>query len=718
MVIATGLLLLLGLTAFQFARAGLSPVFPYFVWGMLCWFGTMLATGWVGKDGGRPVWKRQLLAGASGIALAGAYLGGMLILAREELLLAGMLWLGGVLLIWGAGPDGQVHLSRSAVVSGAVAMFSLPAIASEHRLPVILGGVIGVALWLACSRERLGGRWLWWMGHTLAITLIAASCVVAHALLDPRDGNPWYAAWVPTSGGDRTGSEQARRGTGDGPDEVTGHSASSVGFDQGKTFSESGRDGLYDLWIESFGAPLKSGDQQKMIGLKPQGVRIVETGDRENLQAGRKFEMKREKKPEPPATTRPDVTAKAKVWVSGPMPVYIPLAVMDRYDGESWSVMEPGKGGPVVRAMGRNEGRATGDKWMEMILRPDSPAFSGENTYEIKVGNLGGDVLPLPATVERFRMGRVDRSSFFSSTRAGLVRLASRTVPPGATVEVVCPRIDPARVVRVEPALPRNSDPAMLDWSRAESWIPDTARAWASGEPRGWAQILAVVEQLKSRAQEQTWQEYETASAAVLMLRSMGYAVRLVSGLYGDQDDMDGRTGLAALGPEQVRFWLEVRLADGTWITVDPAPGYPILSGGKPGTSWATTTWSGAARWALGAWVWVLGGVMLTGGVWWWRVPLMDGLLTTWCRVRGYRWEEALRLVETRARWAGLARSPGTPLGIWLGRFDSTLARQVNLGLYGESASNADYMAMRPLARRMSQTMTRKMMLQHTKEAV
>lgn len=702
-------MLLTAVMAFQLSRAGIAAPWPYAVTGLAVFAGLCVARWFVGDS-----FRKKLVLGATTALLLGVgIVTDQLYLVGEEILLVAMLWLAGMLFVGGGVGDGRegerTSAARVVVVAGAVVAFGLPGMAAAHRLPVICTTVVAGALWFIVAREQVGLRWVQWVSGAIAALIVVGVCVAAHTILDPSDRNPWYAAWVPTSGGDQTGSDRARRGEGDGPDEISGDSASSLGFDQGQTFSESGRDGLYDLWVESFGEPVKSGDQQKMIGIKPQDVRMVETNDRENLTAGRRFDMKREKPTTRIAsqpTSRPDIAANAKVWVKGPMPVYIPLAVMDEYDGESWHVMDAGKGGPVVRDMKR-------DRWMEMILRPESPAFAGENRYEIKVGNLGGDVLPLPAVVERLRMGRVDRASFFSSTRAGLVRLARRTVPPGATVDVVCPNLDVGRLVRVEPALPRNSDPAMLASGGTPVWLKEQAATWVKGTTRGWRQILSAVEGLKKLVvgKPEGWPEYEVASNAVLMLRSLGYPTRLVSGLYGDVDDVDEKSGLAPLGAENVRFWAEVRLADGTWVTVDPVPGYATLGMTEAGVSWTASAWRGSLQWVLGSWVWLLIAVAVACIGWAKRVALLDGLMTAWCRLRGYRWGDVLGLVERRAAWSGSARRPETPLGVWLKRFDWQLAAEVNQGLYSDAGMPPG------LGERLLRSLTRRKLLNLSREA-
>ncbi|HMO27458.1 MAG TPA: transglutaminase-like domain-containing protein, partial [Tepidisphaeraceae bacterium] len=460
--------------------------------------------------------------------------------------------------------------------------------------------------------------------------------------------------------------------------------------------------------IESYGEPVRSDNQQKMIGLRPDDGRTAAASDRENLSVGRSFDLRR--RPTDRATgTRDDVGAAARVFVKGPMPVYLPLATFQDFDEDVWIVADA----PVDASPVRPDERPG---WMPVLQRPISPSFAGTQQHEIRVGDLGGSILPAPPLVERFRMGRITRPEFFGSTRSGLLRLARRSLPAGATLVVESKIVSPQRLVNVEPALPRHSDPALLR-STADARVQALAREWAGDRERGWRQIEQVVARLRDHVTvvsdvaiphesrepgmiiddllfgTRAGRDCDIASAAVMLLRSLGYPTRLVSGLYADADTIDPDSGFASLGARDVRFWIEIRLADGSWITVDPIPGFPMLNLPRSTGEWVTAVWDRtlvvlSARPLLLTLI-----VALPIGLFLLRRPIVDGFVTTRCRLRGHRPAEVLRVIETRARLTGKPRPPGAPVGAWIEHLDPKLrdngfVSSLNRALYASGTTS------------------------------
>lgn len=671
MIYPTAILLAIACIAFELTRGGHSSPRHAVACGAAL-FGTFVLAR-VGvrrlfREVTPPVKRAATIVVAVGLGIAATI--AFAVLPSEIAVLAALLAV--ALFAFVCGDDANA-LRRAAIVSTIVVPFALPGIDAECRLPLVTAAAVAGAAWLMASTLPRGSRAVWAYGSAFA-SAIAITCVWVGANVAPDHDNPWYAAWVPASGGDGAGDDRARRGVGDGPDEIRGQSADSVGFDQGETFSESGRDGLYDLWIESYGAPTKPSEQQKMIGLNPRDVTVVQSNDRENLKTGRSFELRREAKQ---STKRPtaDSSATARLWIKGPMPTYVPLAVFEEFDGVAWREVPHGKSSVPARKL-------PDSNWMEILLRPISPSFDGTLEHQVRVGDLGGVVLPMPPIVERFKMGRVNRPEFFATMRNGYVRLASRTLPPGATFDVVTKRVTPLRLVGVEPALPKHSDPAVFSTAAVDDRVRALATAWGDGRPRGWRQIEQVVERLRSHVVldagcatatvddilfgSRRGRDYTVSSAAAMLLRSLGYPTRMVSGFYADTNDIDMRSGFAALDADNVHFWLEVRLADGTWITVDPSPGYPMLNLPRSTGEWLASVLSDARHLVTSHAMtliiaWVIGMTIFI-----FRHGLVDGLATAVCLARGCGPLQVLGVIELRARLAGMQRPKSTPVGQWL----------------------------------------------------
>lgn len=696
----SGLILLLAMIALQLARGASTPLQAQFVQALWLPVAILVAAKVVAtvlrRDRPPPSWICTLLVaiGGFGAMVLYATVQPTVFAAEEHIVIALLCGAGAIFVLH----DDLAAMSRAVCVCMIVILLMLPGVDEGGRALLIVAGTVAGSLWLFVTQSVSGGKWAWAMGMG-ACALLAGWVALADRFIQPTDGNPSYAAFVNSSGGGESGSEHARRGVGDGPDELSGNAPDSLGFDDSDTFSESGKDGLYDLWIESYGAPATPDQSQKMIGLKPQDVKIAEASVRENLKSGRKFDLHRQLPKRPPSGS-PDSPAAAAVWVKGPMPVYVPLAVFDRLEGASWSAVDDGARVTPVRQTGEGS-------WMEILLRPLSPAFEGYAAYQLRVGTMGGDVLPLPMHVDRFRMGRVNRPQFFDSARWGGIRLARRTLPPGATLDVVCKHVDPARLAAVEPARVSHSNPTLLD----DTLLPDDgrsmARQWGAGRERGWLQIEQVIGQLRSFAvydrahrvpsdadpvrdllDVRRGTDYQFATTGVLMLRSLGYPARLTSGLFAEESHVDERSGFASLDASHTHFWPEVRLADGTWIAVDATPGYPLINiptslGEKIAGLWReSVSFVGSHHLVLIVSL-VLVSVVTVARRW-----IVDRTVTFWCLWRGCPPLAVLKVIETRCRLLGQPRQAHSPVGRWLATLghDPALAAfiaQVNTILYG-----------------------------------
>jgi hypothetical protein len=310
-------------------------------------------------------------------------------------------------------------------------------------------------------------------------------------------------------------------------------------------------------------------------------------------------------------------------------------------------------------------------------------------------------------------MGRVLRSDFFQSTRWGGVALASRNIPAGTVIDVVCKRVDPSEVVHVEPARVGRSRLNHLSTRALSADARQMAVTWSAGHDRGWRQILQIISHLREHADLEAnhvipvgedpidnllrgkrGTSYQFASAAVLMLRSAGYPTRMVSGFYASDGAVDQRSGYALLDARHTHFWCEVSLADGTWIVVDSTPGYPVLQ--SPVAVYEVFAGLGL-RVVSGLrqnWQVAIVGVGIMSTAWVARRRIINLLATQWCGVRGYPPVGVLRVLELRAWLSGAPRPKGTPIGRWLRSLDQSptitnFIQTVDASLYGNGEQSA-----------------------------
>jgi protein-glutamine gamma-glutamyltransferase len=229
------------------------------------------------------------------------------------------------------------------------------------------------------------------------------------------------------------------------------------------------------------------------------------------------------------------------------------------------------------------------------------------------------------------------------------------------------------------------------------------ARSLVAGVPEGWRQIEAVIDALRQGyvhdrsctvargcsdvvaeflLRSRRGPDYLFATSAAVLLRSLGYPVRVVSGLYAAPERYDPKTRHTAVGRDDIHFWAQVRLPDGLWVAIEPTPGYTLLG---PARSWSKRLHAvllAAWHWASDHWLPLLGawaGFML---IWWRRREVLDRLVTLEWQLRRRRNTrcyvvETLRLVERRSSWAGRPRPAGQTPVCWFRPFAAAVPREV-----------------------------------------
>lgn len=222
--------------------------------------------------------------------------------------------------------------------------------------------------------------------------------------------------------------------------------------------------------------------------------------------------------------------------------------------------------------------------------------------------------------------------------------------------------------------------------------VAGLAHQWADGAPRGWPQISAVVQHLRSEyildlaahtpegcedplahflLHAHRGPDYQFATAATLLFRLLGYQTRLVSGFYVSPDHYDPVTRHTPVVREDLHFWGEVMLPSGDWLVIEPTPGYEVLGPNLPWSERALAVLLGVARWL---WEHIAAvGVCLAGlaCVLWKRRELLDAFAVALFRLLpAHSWRRCVRrvlwLLERRGRWAGRPRAASQTPSAWL----------------------------------------------------
>jgi transglutaminase-like putative cysteine protease len=537
---------------------------------------------------------------------------------------------------------------------------------------------------------------------TLGLILLLVGSVLAVAAVGPTRAATVLAGLMPTSGGTWWDDPEARGGVNDGDNEVAAsEKPESVGFTESEVYLETDRPSLYDAFSESYGEAFKPKKLERMVALGQQDIQEQRERPAENLQAGRQFPLSR-RPPSQPSRRPGDRRARAVLYVKGPTPLHLPLLAYDGFDGRAWSEERPS----IRKLLLEPDDGA----WFRVEM-PRPPIFTGTVAHQVKVGTLESSPLPIPSHIRRFRVGSVNREDFFGWSQDGIAKMAGRTVPAGTLIETEALTVDPGRLAE---SPPRETSRAVTDrYSTFETGysvnpaVAALGASWTEGRPRGWAQVDAVVDALRRGyvldrsattpadctdaaghflLEARRGPDYQFATAAAVVLRSLGYPVRVVSGFYASPEKYDPRTHHTHVDRDDVHFWAEIQLTSGTWVAIEPTPGYRLMG---PVIPWGEQL----ARFFVAAWRRLRDHPLPVGAValiclalYRLRRDILDGLRTLAWRLTSRRADrrrvvQTLRLVERRARLAGRPRPSGQTPGRWCRAVASSEPAEVRIDL-------------------------------------
>jgi len=431
----------------------------------------------------------------------------------------------------------------------------------------------------------------WW---TPALALL-----VALPLLIPASGGRLVATegWLPTSGGGGDASSMARDGIGDGDLLVAGlDNIRSFAPIENAPFATSHEPTLYDVFDDTYNEPtFDKKKRQRAIGLEPQ-IRALAEDHRmaRSAKAAREFSTVRR----PGARSRQPIgslESNAVMYVRGRLPLHLKLESFDIYDGDRW-VAEPPPDGPPPLTLETIAERP----WLRLgVAAKRRDPHAAPELHALKVINLDTNRVPTPNQLTGVSLDKLNRANFFRWEQPGIVGVDRDRLPELTTLHVQSRVVDRRRL---DPQTDFSAGPLryrQIDDGPSSLRVRSLAERWVAGVPRGWPQVEAIVSRLRqdyqldpeARASGGTGHsiaeflfethqgpDYLFASAAVWLLRSLDYPARFVTGFYASPTRYDARSGHAAVLPEDIHCWAELRLGDGVWISLEPTPGYDLLS--------------------------------------------------------------------------------------------------------------------------------------------
>lgn len=595
----------------------------------------------------------------------------------------------------------RVAYQRLSVIIGVALAIFCAAISAEHRVHWLIA-IYGFAVlsWMIASHwdtlrsrliagetRRLPLRWLI-IGPSIPLLMLLASADGGHRAMTAMRG------FLPGSGGDGDSDPYSRGGVKDGENLVAGtDNIKSFGPIEDAPFAEDDKPSLYDIFNDAFDEPVrKIKDQDRSIALPPQTLAEVNARMAKSEQAGREFSTLR-KSTRPDQKKIKDLESHALLYVAGRVPLHLRMETYDIFDGIDW-IAETLSDEPRELSMVSSNGRP----W----LRTQSASralgvFAGQETHAIKVINLRTNVIPAPLHLRGLHIDKVDQIDMFSWYGDTILKMNRKSLPEFTAIHLQSECMSHS-LLRDHEEL---TFQALSDIKRTQlpelrqmAEVRSLAEKWTQGIPHGYRQIEAICQQLRTSYtvdrsahapeecpfpvghflfESRRGASYQFATAATMMLRSLGYSTRLVSGFYANPESFDVAKGHTAVHSSDTHFWCEVFVGAGTWVTLEPTPGYEVLT--PPSGLLGRTLMFAAdcAQWILRHWVFVLTTSAVFAMAFINRYRLADlGLTQKWrffpARNSRGRVIQTMRLLERRFRFAGLTRPSGVTFTTWFRR--------------------------------------------------
>ncbi|WP_459555700.1 transglutaminase-like domain-containing protein [Lacunimicrobium album] len=570
-----------------------------------------------------------------------------------------------------------------------VQMFALTLL-PNHVWPITLGYALIALWWLMNSHweqvsKRLGNVH-GGTGQTVprsVIYVVLGICVAVAAteLLTDRAMTRQLSGILPSSGGTGEHDPYARDGVGDGDALVAGsENIQSFAPIEEAPFKSSDEPSLYDVYSDVYEEPVKVKNQNRAIALPNQQMEDLCCRMAKSEMAGREFSTVRQ-----PSKSRAgqmkDLKSEALFYVAGRTPLHLRQELFDLYDGTMWYPEDGEKIASRLVVEQVNE-----RPWITLsttgMAYNNYDIFAAKESHALKIAHLGTNVIPAPNRLLAVHIDQMDDLSLIKEVQHGLLALEGKRIPAMLPVHLSSRVLDTRRVDEQVRSFPPVTASRKLPEDPQFERVRELADAWSQGIPKGTAQIAKIIQELQARCaldrmakaseesnctvsdflfEKRSGPDYQFASATAILLRSLGYGTRVVSGYYVNPDKYDRISRHTPVHKEDLHFWVEVYLGANLWMTVEPTPGYVVL--GPPPTVWeqawavaaSGVNWISQHRWGVLAILLICVALVVTR-LWW-----MDAARTLEWRTRRSRLSTqrviaAQRILELRFSAIGAPR--------------------------------------------------------------
>ena len=427
----------------------------------------------------------------------------------------------------------------------------------------------------------------------VSLAAIACSATILMAVV-PQTMTVSLAGFSPFSGGDEGYQDTfARCGIGDGDMLAAGDNARSAGPVQSEQFIEDDKPSMYDVIVEKYSAAteFKKQKRQRAAALNVRAKHLKEVIDSE--QSGKSFSTSRK----PPSDKVLDLEhrrSNALFYVEGSTPVRFSIDCFHHFDGWDWSKVELAKDDLPETKISLVE--ESGKPWYrKSVSKPEYLTTS--RAHRVKILRLNTNALPAPSLLKAWHIDRVNLRKLFEFNAQGIVEMKRASIPTHTVIDNVSdvPNFYLLSKRKSSCVVEPDSPFGQIPLNNTKARIEQLAKDWTAGHAKGWKQVDAVINHLRSAfahqsdlvatdsyedsveafLDQQGGPAYQFASVATQILRAAGYRTRLKSGFLVSDKDYDWVAGQSIVTSENLHMWPEVCLDGRRWIPVEPTPGVP-----------------------------------------------------------------------------------------------------------------------------------------------
>ena len=595
----------------------------------------------------------------------------------------------------------QIGYQRLSILAGVALTIFCAAIARQNQV-LWLTAIYGFAAvsWMVAGHwDSLRGRLLSGQSRHIPLHwLIVGPCIPLLLLLVSASGGQnaitVLRGFLPGSGGDGESDPYARSGANDGENLVAGtDNIKSFGPIEDAPFAEDDKPSLYDVFNDAFDEPVrKVKDQDRSIALPPELLADINARMARSAQSGREFTTLR-KSTRPDQKRIKDLKSPALLYVAGRVPLHLRMEIYDVFDGVDWIPEQPLEHPPGMAIV-----PTSGKPWLRVPCGSRSLGlYSDLETHAVRIINLKSNVIPAPLELRAVHIDKVDQSDMYGWTQDTILKLNRESLPEFITIHLSSECLQRSKLLHHSdltfnavgdkrrtqlPAIPQMSD------------VRNLAQQITQDVPEGFARVDAVITHLRSNYEldrtsvapesssfpishflfeSKRGPDYQFATAAALMLRSLGFSTRVVSGFYARPENFDPQKRHTSVHNADAHFWCEVYIGSSTWITLEPSPGYEVLTPPPRFLARCLIALKAASKWLLSHWlltisvsaVAVLGFMKrravhdrVSTAIWGMSSSLNSRVLIL----------RTLQLLDSRLAWSGLARPVGITFSRWIKR--------------------------------------------------